>query len=493
VTTPTNGVNGARSENPGFFARWTSRWSKARSEESASAAAREHDDDFATLEEEGKVFSTSASRKHDGTAAERRDKAASGNTSAEPDENLEVAGFESSLWSLGRFDATVGQTKLTAEEAVTYKTELDWARQQLAWKRKHALEKSKVEMLEGDEKRLVGEVEALRIRRWELSSHPLLPPDWRYPLMALVYLVLGVFAFFAEIPLAIGLAKNGLQLEGGREILLEWMTMSTPALVIILCLLSLSFKLVLDTLDSHAPLRVDEAAPGKEAGRDAGQAHARDWRKAHGRWVKGLRIAVFGMCVATMILMAYLRIVTDQVMVLKNTSASVTSAPASPGAGDSALEAVEKERKWAAFWALGLLTVTLPIYAAMCLHAGATRIRQNVRDGQAHRALRLALKELAECREKIATHKADIAALDARMADEKGDANAIKKALLETRLNIYRHGHERGMVRPEEHPPTPSHFDFYRDALKRLSHRRTRTYTVQPSGHARGAGNGVTQ
>jgi hypothetical protein len=148
--------------------------------------------------------------------------------------------------------------------------------------------------------------------------------------------------------------------------------------------------------------------------------------------------------------------------------------------------------EWRSFWAavaLTLLTVTLPAFGALCLYAGTTQRSHQAQDQVVYRRLRQEERRLAAVRDRIAVMTADIATTTHRSEDEN-KGGEIKDAWLKTRMNIYKHGYERGKVLPEDRAPGDNLFDVHTEAMKRLARRRLREFYAKEVRHATDSGNG---
>ncbi len=374
--------------------------------------------------------------------------------------------FSSPLWLLGRRDGEIGQHASDSVEVIESRAELDWIDRR-SRARRAVLAKS--EGLERASERvgaLEREVAVLRLERRLHSDAPLLEPEGRRPWMAFSYLLVGVLAFFAELPLALNLIDQGLRLDVAN--LVSVSRYATWGLAFAMCIFGLVAKMTYDCVT-----RILRTHPGSEP--DARIASVLRSSRYASAVLLGVSLFAGYVCARSVISIAHLRgLVEIETRLYK--SAMPAQPPTTDGERAEALDVAGRARRISAersdagndtfFW----LTLSLPLFGSVALITASGDIRRLRQDRRAFAALCRAERVLEQRREEVARLKSEVAAAKERIKEE--EQAGTSDAYLRTNLAVFRHGYSRGVLAPRD--PSASLYDLYLNATKRRVFREIR-------------------
>jgi hypothetical protein len=375
--------------------------------------------------------------------------------------------FKSTIWRLGTQDAAIGQPIEVGEKVLEAKADLDWkdrrAQAQTAINRKEA----RLLVVDQDKARLEKKVEAVRLLRFRISSQPLLPPHRTTSVMALIYITVGLAAFIGEIPLSITLIRDGLRLITTD---LERVNgYAVFALTAMLCIFGLAVKLAYDSLtDWLARPCISETDPLRAQVMD-------DTRRNRRSKIALLvvNLVLLACCGCSLMAISDLRASAEEMQAFTN----IKDVSKADTGIQKKIREVNDARKDAGKRTMLWLTITLPLFGAVSWMAGTTRIKQDEEDRKAYTTLVKTESRLAETVDEAARLKHEIDRAKATLIEEESN-ESIKQALLQTRLDVYRHGYQRGWILPEERP----NGSLYELHVKKLRQRTNRA--MRASSHA---------
>ena len=374
------------------------------------------------------------------------------------------AQFSSSISTLGKEDARAPQRPELAEAVLKSRVELDGMERRARALAAIEAKESRLQIVDQEKARLAENVDSLRLLRFRVSPHPLLPPRATVSLMALIYLVFGLVAFVAEVPLSIQLVNDGLRfnIDGQGDLTGQ----TALFLAFVLCLFGLGAKLA---WDSFLDVRAKPSVRDDDTIRDE---VSKDWR--HTRLSKICFLGVNGILTACTVC---------SLLAISNLRASVEEYKPYKGLTDISTLSLDKQNdfkqvsarrvqagKELMFW----LTLTLPLLGAVSCITGASQLKADHEDRNAFRALKDNQTRLAKAVDESAKLKHDILSARQTVKQEEADG-ATQQAFLKMTLDIYRHGFARGHIIVEEHPQG-SLYDLQLQALRRQANRRMRDY-----------------
>lgn len=376
----------------------------------------------------------------------------------------EEARFVSAIWRLGRQDGGIGQLQADGEAVLTSKAELDWIERRSQAQAALCAKEAELQQCKERKADLDKDIATLRAQRWKHSDDPLLPPARTFGFIGPLYLCLGVLAFLAELPLAINLIDQGLRMKDAAVELESLGKQSAFALAVVLCILGMAAKISYDNW-----VHLFEGSPEDRHGPEVKRI-ARHKRVASALFLV-LNVALLGCCAFSINSIAHLRGLVE-------TESRLDSTRNRNPQEETELRDVRSKRATAGDQTFFWLTVTLPLFGAVCWIGGTTALKRNLQDRRTHRALQQAEQALGKCRIKTAVLAHEVESGKARLKDETGE-EGIKNALLNTRLEVFRHGYQRGNILPAEDVASASMYSLHLLALKRSMYRQLRKSAVR--------------